>query len=112
MPIKASFNLDGEARHARPQRYPLEIISRETSESAKMIGISFILASVAMSVLAVPTPPTLTWLYSVNLTMPAGIDLGATPTGSRAALPISGGKFWGPKFNGVSLFEIRRYPWL
>ncbi|OAA64383.1 Outer membrane protein, beta-barrel [Niveomyces insectorum RCEF 264] len=47
-----------------------------------------------------PKPPTLTFLYSINLTMAASLDIGSTPTGSRGILPITGGTFSGPKLNG------------
>ena len=61
------------------------------------------LLALAASAVATPTPPPLTFLYSVNLTMPAGTELGHVPYGSRALLPISGGTFSGPKLNGTLL---------
>lgn len=59
------------------------------------------LLALAATAVAAPTPPALTFLYSVNLTMPAGTELGHVPYGSRALLPISGGTFSGPKLNGI-----------
>ncbi|KAK0713407.1 hypothetical protein B0T26DRAFT_610548, partial [Lasiosphaeria miniovina] len=50
--------------------------------------------------LADPKPPALTWLYSVNITFAAPIEIGAVPTGNRAILTISGGSFAGPKIAG------------
>lgn len=65
-----------------------------------LLSLLALAASAASPALAAPTPPSLTYLYSVNLTMPAGTDLGQVPYGSRALLPISGGTFAGPKLNG------------
>jgi hypothetical protein len=67
---------------------------------------TLLLAALAGKVLADPKPPTFTYLYSINLTMPAGINIGNTPAGSRAILPISGGSFRGPKFNGSSRLRL------
>lgn len=67
-----------------------------------MYAAAIFLASLVITAFADPKPPSFTYLYSINLTMPAGISIGNTPVGSRAILPISGGKFWGPKFNGWS----------
>ncbi|KAK1773702.1 hypothetical protein QBC45DRAFT_455288 [Copromyces sp. CBS 386.78] len=65
------------------------------------------LLALAASAVAAPTPPPLTYLYSVNLTMPAGTDLGHVPYRSRALLPISGGTFSGPKLNGKGLTDSK-----
>ncbi|KAK3347754.1 hypothetical protein B0H65DRAFT_461341 [Neurospora tetraspora] len=72
-----------------------------------LLSLLALAASAAYPVLAAPAPPPLTYLYSVNLTMPAGTDLGHVPYGSRALLTISGGTFSGPKLNGtISLPRI------
>ncbi|KAJ4382512.1 hypothetical protein N0V85_008566, partial [Neurospora sp. IMI 360204] len=60
-----------------------------------LLSLLALTASAAFPALAIPTPPSLTYLYSVNLTMPAGTNLGHVPYGSRALLPISGGTFSG-----------------
>lgn len=49
---------------------------------------------------ATPKPPTLDYLYSINISMTAPLDIGATAIGSRGILPITGGTFWGPKLSG------------
>ncbi|KAK0750085.1 hypothetical protein B0T18DRAFT_389567 [Schizothecium vesticola] len=49
---------------------------------------------------ATPVPPTLTHLFSVNLTFSAPIAIGSVPYGSRDLLFISGGTFAGPKLSG------------
>ncbi|CAK7205327.1 hypothetical protein SEUCBS139899_008097 [Sporothrix eucalyptigena] len=49
---------------------------------------------------ATPKPPTLTFLYSINITMAATQDIGVTPIGDRGILPINGGSFSGPKLSG------------
>jgi hypothetical protein len=59
-----------------------------------------LLALAVAPAVADPPPPKFTYLYSVNLTIPAGVTIGNTPAGSRAILPISGGTFSGPKLNG------------
>ena len=66
-----------------------------------MLSIVLLFASLAATAVADPAPPVFSYLYSVNLTMPAGVTIGNGPSGSRAILPISGGTFWGPKFNGL-----------
>lgn len=50
---------------------------------------------------ATPVPPTLTHLFSVNLTFSAPITIGSVPYGSRDLLFISGGTFSGPKLSGT-----------
>ena len=65
-----------------------------------MLAAALFLASLAATALSDPEPPTFSYLYSINLTMPAGVNIGNTPAGSRAILPISGGTFSGPKLNG------------
>ncbi|KAK3317559.1 hypothetical protein B0T19DRAFT_435193 [Cercophora scortea] len=66
-----------------------------------MFALPFALLALAAKGLADPKPPALTYLYSVNLVMPAGVDIGSVPYGKRALLPISGGTFSGPKLNGT-----------
>lgn len=71
---------------------------------AKMKSLALSLLGLAATVIATPTPPTFTYLYSVNLTIPAAanIDLGSVPLGTRSILSITGGTFWGPKLTGQS----------
>lgn len=57
-------------------------------------------AVTGVSAAAAPKPPTLSFLYSVNITMGATLDIGTTTIGSRGILPIIGGTFWGPKLSG------------
>jgi len=54
----------------------------------------------ATALAATPTPPPLTYLYSVNLTFGNPIAIGSVPYGSRDLLTISGGTFSGPKLSG------------
>jgi hypothetical protein len=49
-----------------------------------------------------PSPPTLTYLYTLNCTLADAITIGPGPRGSRVAIPITGGTFAGPKLNGTS----------
>jgi hypothetical protein len=48
----------------------------------------------------VPTAPELNWVLSAQVTPGTPIDIGPVPGGNRTALPIAGGKIWGPFFNG------------
>ena len=66
-----------------------------------MLVTALCLAALAATALPDPKPPSFTYLYSVYLTMPAGVTIGNTPSGSRAILPISGGTFSGPRLNGL-----------
>ncbi|KAK4098464.1 hypothetical protein N658DRAFT_431912 [Parathielavia hyrcaniae] len=50
-----------------------------------------------------PSPPGLTYLYSVNCTLAPPIPVGSGPHGSRLVIPIVGGTFSGPKLNGKVL---------
>ncbi|KAK3693180.1 hypothetical protein B0T22DRAFT_504698 [Podospora appendiculata] len=52
---------------------------------------------------ATPTPPSLTYLYSLNCTLGTAIQIGAGPHGNRVAIPITGGTFSGPKLSGKVL---------
>ncbi len=69
-----------------------------------MLSLSVLLLSLAATglgwPLADPKPPALTYLYTVNLTSPAPINVGAGPRGIRQVIPISGGAFSGPKLSG------------
>jgi len=71
-----------------------------TPTTSNMFITALCLAALAATTLADPKPPSFTYLYSINLTMPAGITIGNTPSGSRAILPISGGTFSGPRLSG------------
>ncbi|KAK3385859.1 hypothetical protein B0H63DRAFT_560362 [Podospora didyma] len=65
-----------------------------------MFALPLALLAFAATGLADPTPPALTYLYSVNLTFAAPVEIGSVPTGNRAILTIAGGAFSGPKLNG------------
>ncbi|KAK3327051.1 hypothetical protein B0T19DRAFT_399959 [Cercophora scortea] len=64
--------------------------------------------SLAMSSLADPAPPPLTFLYAVNLTFNGAgtLNIGQTAMGRRVAYPISGGTFSGPLMSGVALYGL------
>ncbi|KAK5652014.1 hypothetical protein OQA88_10917 [Cercophora sp. LCS_1] len=47
-----------------------------------------------------PTPPPLTYLYTVNATLGAALPVGNSPRGNRAVIPITGGSFKGPAISG------------
>ncbi|KAK4222851.1 hypothetical protein QBC38DRAFT_426536 [Podospora fimiseda] len=49
---------------------------------------------------AAPSPPPLTYLYSVNLTFANPITIGSVPYGHRDLLIVNGGNVAGPKLNG------------
>lgn len=55
----------------------------------------------AAQLAAEPAPPSLTFLYSLNATLDAGIDVGRGPKGTRTVIPITGGEFKGPKLSGI-----------
>lgn len=65
-----------------------------------MLSLVTAAALVASVSAATPKPPTLEYLYSINITMTPPIDIGPTAIGDRGILPITGGTFWGPKLNG------------
>jgi len=48
-----------------------------------------------------PKGPSLTFLYTANLTISAPVSIGSTPQGSRAVVPFTGGSFSGPKLSGT-----------
>lgn len=52
-----------------------------------------------------PSPPDLTYLFSLNITSGPPINIGTTPLGDRVFEPIVGGSFSGPKLSGR--FHIR-----
>ncbi|KAK3901800.1 hypothetical protein C8A05DRAFT_44626 [Staphylotrichum tortipilum] len=52
---------------------------------------------------ATPSPPGLSFLYSLNCTLSASIPVGAGPHGTRVVIPITGGTFSGPKLKGKVL---------
>ncbi|KAI1334454.1 hypothetical protein F5Y15DRAFT_289832 [Xylariaceae sp. FL0016] len=64
--------------------------------------LAFILAYIQLA-LADPTPPGLTYLYTVNATLGTSIDVGTGPEGQRTVIPITGGTFSGPKLSGIVL---------
>lgn len=67
-----------------------------------MLSIVTTVLALASAALAAPAPPNLTYLYQVNLTMPASavVDIGNVPFGKRAVLGITGGSFEGPRMKG------------
>ncbi|KAK4204583.1 hypothetical protein QBC40DRAFT_303452 [Triangularia verruculosa] len=62
--------------------------------------LSFVSALAATALAADPTPPPLTYLFSVNLTFAEPISIGSVPYGTRDLLTISGGTAVGPKISG------------
>nr|BAZ95830.1 hypothetical protein cpaH [Curvularia pallescens] len=62
----------------------------------------FALATAACSVAAqTPASPEMNWILSANVTPGDPIVVGPVPGGTRTILPIAGGTFWGPYFNGT-----------
>lgn len=51
---------------------------------------------------ATPPAPGLTFLYSLNCTLGASVNVGTGPRGSRTVIPITGGTFTGPRLTGMS----------
>ena len=49
-----------------------------------------------------PKPPSLTYLYSANITVGTPIPIGNVPLGTRVVIPVTGGSFSGPKLSGMS----------
>ncbi|KAK4652757.1 hypothetical protein QC762_500462 [Podospora pseudocomata] len=69
-----------------------------------MLSLSSLSALCALAVAALavnPAPPTLTYLFSVNLTFAEPISIGSVPYGTRDLLTISGGNAVGPKISGT-----------
>ncbi len=66
------------------------------------------LALVAASAVAAadPKPPAVTFLYTANLTIPAPVNVGSVPTGSRGVMSIVGGTFAGPKLSGKRSIDL------
>ncbi|KAI3331450.1 hypothetical protein HD806DRAFT_545891 [Xylariaceae sp. AK1471] len=50
-----------------------------------------------------PTPPPLTHILTANVTAGTTIIIGPEAGGTRVALPIAGGTFWGARLNGTLL---------
>jgi hypothetical protein len=50
-----------------------------------------------------PTPPPLTHILTANVTAGTTIVIGPEAGGTRVALPIAGGTFWGSRLNGTFL---------
>ncbi|KAF7447801.1 repeatmulti-domain protein [Pyrenophora tritici-repentis] len=62
----------------------------------------FFLATAAFSLAQAPPSPEFNWILSANVTPGTPIIIGPVPgLGIRTALPIAGGIFWGPFFNGT-----------
>ncbi|KAF2200695.1 hypothetical protein GQ43DRAFT_441337 [Delitschia confertaspora ATCC 74209] len=59
--------------------------------------------SSAVAATDTPNPPGLSYLYTLNCTLGAPIVVGASPTGTRVAIPIIGGTFSGPRLSGKVL---------
>ncbi|EPE10807.1 hypothetical protein F503_05902 [Ophiostoma piceae UAMH 11346] len=57
-------------------------------------------AAMARSHAGEPKPPVATFLYAVNLTSSAPLELGPSFAGNRSVQPIVSGTFAGPKLNG------------
>jgi hypothetical protein len=71
-----------------------QVIPKMSSLGLLLLGLT------ASAFAATPKPPTLTFLYTANLTTTPSISIGATPLGSRGVQPITGGIFSGPRLNG------------
>lgn len=56
--------------------------------------------ALAQNTSTTPTPPGLTYLYTLNCTLGETIDIGPGPRGYRVAIPITGGYFNGPRMSG------------
>ncbi len=69
------------------------------------------LAAGCLNAVAVPAPPPLTYLYTINITAGAGADIGFTPVGHRSGFTYAGGNFSGPSLNGESLLVPYNVPW-
>lgn len=48
-----------------------------------------------------PSPPGLTYLYTLNCTLGDPYQIGWGPRGDRVAIPITGGSFHGPRLSGT-----------
>lgn len=55
----------------------------------------------AQNTSSTPTPPGLTYLYTLNCTLGEELDIGLGPRGHRVAIPITGGYFTGPRMSGT-----------
>lgn len=68
-----------------------------------MAALSLLLLSLATpSLTRTPIVPTVTYLYSVNLTMPTPLHVGMSPLGNRTVYRMTGGTFEGPKLKGLT----------
>lgn len=52
---------------------------------------------------ATPAPLQTEFVYEAIVTIDAGVEVGATPTGTRRYIPITGGTFEGPRIRGTIL---------
>ncbi|OIW28766.1 hypothetical protein CONLIGDRAFT_617728 [Coniochaeta ligniaria NRRL 30616] len=69
--------------------------------------LSLILLSLAAPCFSrTPVVPTITYLYSVNLTMPTPLQVGISPLGKRTVYRMTGGTFDGPKLKGTVLMGL------
>ena len=48
-----------------------------------------------------PNPPSVTLLFSANLTIADPIVIGQTPFGEELVVPVTGGAFSGPNLKGM-----------
>lgn len=72
----------------------------ENLQKPKMKLLSLtLLASAALS-FAKPVPPTEKFLYNATLISGGPVVIGATPSGDRKIIAITGGSFTGPKLTG------------
>ena len=69
------------------------------------LALTFALAGIAQaqnSISAAFKPPTLTFLYSCNVSMSMYVKIGqGTGNTTRSIFPISGGEFGGPRVQGM-----------
>ena len=71
------------------------------------------LASAALAVYTSPSQPAkpaLTFLFNATLNSAQPIVIGATPSGQRVIVPITGGSFTGPKLKGECNYPIVSFP--
>lgn len=96
-----SFGVGSKPNPLLPSQRSVTIMLSLSSLSA--------LCALAVAALAVdPAPPTLTYLFSVNLTFAEPISIGSVPYGTRDLLTISGGNAVGPKISGRNCDPFKR----
>jgi hypothetical protein len=80
------------------------LLHRHNFHQSVIMRVSAFLAvagAFTANVVTAATAPGLTFLYSANSSIATPIVYGATPKGTRIAIPLTGGVFSGPKMNGM-----------